>query len=192
MCQCTSLIENLKFENFYVTVTKFISGQCLLKNCILSGRAESYLSNLSIFSGVGLHECAVNIKCVAADTLTFISSGGFSNSEACLISTDLVVDISCEKCSFLDTLVRNSRITGKIQTNSSSFSVGSKTTSAANVISLESNAPITYSGKSISVYNSDLASVLESSGATKLEPCTAEQLKNAAYLYSVGFPVGID
>lgn len=162
----------------------------MLKNCILSGRTESYSNDsLTIFSGCGLQECAVNIK-IIANKLYFFNTGGFTYPQNKILNTDLTVDISCGSTfAFLPFTTRNNRITGKIQTTADYVNIGGYSDSDSNVVSLESNAPLSYSGNGISVYNSDLAS--DSGNSSALKPCTSEQLKNAEYLYSLGFPIGI-
>ncbi|MDE6665379.1 MAG: hypothetical protein K2K14_04210, partial [Ruminococcus sp.] len=61
--------------------------------------------------------------------------------------------------------------------------------SAYNVFNIQSNQPLDYQGKGISIYNSDIATATQSGNFIG---CTAEQLRNAQYLYDLRFPIGVD
>ena len=83
--------------------------------------------------------------------------------------------------------VYNSLITGKITvTDTSSNILCGAALSGYNVFKIETNAPLNYAGNGISVFDSDLSP--DTTGGENFAGCTTTQLKNAEYLYSVGFP----
>lgn len=188
----SNIIENLIFENFYILSNEFIYGTYILKNCIFSGLMQSS-SNVYAFHGCSLLNCAVNIRIASPFSVSLASSSGFtSTSDMAIRNSDIVLDIysdcknESEICSYG---ITNSRISGKAELSASPFRICNG--GYGNIINLESNQPIKYISSGISVYNSDLAEK-SSDSYSCLKPCTTEQLKNAEYLYSIGFPIGID
>ena len=184
-----NLIENLIFENFYITQC-LMYGAFLLKNCIFSGIVQT-TTNVTLFSGCGLQNSSLNIRTNAKVNVTVFGGGGFSSPKTQITNSDVILDILCKALSICDATVKNSRISGKIQVVSSTNITLEKTLSMSNIFNVESNYPLKYSSSSISVFNSDIAEKSSDSNASFVG-VNSEQLKNAEYLYSIGFPIGID
>ncbi|MCM1315892.1 MAG: hypothetical protein NC244_11065, partial [Alistipes senegalensis] len=183
-----AVIENLILENFYITSQTLFYGSVLLKNCIISGIVQ-YGTIAIVFRGCGLERCSVNIK-VNASGCNLVSSGGFSSPKSQITNSDIVSDISCSgsTVSVCDYPIKNSRIYGKIQSNAPKITLGNSN-SMSNVFNLETDSSLTYTGTGISVYNSDFATAPDSKSFIGV---TSEQLKNAEYLYNIGFPIGVE
>lgn len=185
-------IENLILENFYINSSYSSSlfyGAFLLKNCIISGFVQCSAST-TVFQGCGLHDCSLNIK-LNATNFTIVSESGFSSPKSQITNSDVILDISCSgstNATLCNSIIRNSRISGKIQSNAQKITLGN-TSSMSNVFNLETNSSLTYTGTAISVYNSDFATAPASKSFIGV---TSEQLKNAEYLYSIGFPIGVE
>lgn len=180
-------ITGLNFENFYWQVPNsasyFIAGgsDAIAKNCNFSGKI-AVTGSEPRFSNMKLSCCALNLS------ISF-SGSSFKTCYYDIENSDIILDVVSAN-SFYGSYNRiiNSRISGKI--SASQVNIDDSGGSGYNIINLESNQPLIYKGNGISVYNSDLAE--KNSSSTKLVGCTPEQLKNAEYLYSIGFPIGID
>ena len=179
-------IANLNFENFYwcpsSTANTYLfydsgSNGVKMTNCIISGQIQAPNKINSVIVG-GLYESSLNIIANANDT--FMVARNFINS-------DIVLDISSKSVSLCLSKIINSRISGRIQSDET-VSAGSEE-SAYNVFNIQSNQPFDYQGKGISVYNSDISSSVASES---FKGCTAEQLRDAKYLYDLRFPIGVD
>lgn len=183
-------IENLILENFYINSQNLFYGSTLLKNCIISGMVQ-YNGNTNVFSGCGLKNCSFNIK-INATAVGIVSGGGFLSPKSQITNSDVILDIFCSSSTVLicDRMIKNSRISGKIQSNAQKITLGNSS-SMSNVFNLETNALLYYQGYVISVYNSDFAEKSSDSNKSFIG-VTSEQLKNAEYLYSIGFPIGIE
>ena len=183
-----AVIENLTLENFYIISSTLFYGSTLLKNCIISGIVQ-YNGSVNVFHGCGLQSCSLNLK-VNASNANLMNSVGFLSPKSQITNSDVVLDISCSgsTVSVCDSVIKNSRISGKIQSNAQKITLGN-TSSMSNVFNLEANSPLTYTGTAISVYNSDFATAPASKSFIGV---TSEQLKNAEYLYSIGFPIGFE
>lgn len=187
---CNGMIQNLILENFYTTSSTLIYGSVLFKNCIFSGIIQS-AGNAYMFHGGGITECSMNIRVNTTGWVEIASGSGFSSPKTQITNSDLILDISCGSDLEISSYrIKNSRISGKFQTSASSCAIGDST-SMSNVFNIESNVPLKYLGSGISVYNSDLAKS-HSYSSSALKPCTSGQLKDAQYLYSIGFPIGVD
>ena len=184
-----NLIENLIFENFYITSQTLFYGAFLLKNCIFSGVAQPSI-NVTLFHGCGLQNSSLNIRTNAETNVTVFSGGGFSSPKTQITSSDIILDISCKGLKICENSIKNSRISGKIQADTSSITLGN-TSNMSNVFNLEPNRPLKYSSSAISVFNSDLAEKTSDSNKNFIG-VNSEQLKNAEYLYNIGFPIGVD
>ena len=181
-------IKNLIFENFYIMSNTFIYGQYIIENCTFSGLIQC--DTVRVFQGCGLVCSAVNIRINTTNSTYLTNSNEFVNSKSEIRNSDIVLDIhggnTVEIC---DKTITNSRISGKI---SATTPVKISNSSCLfNIINLESNQPLKYTSSGISVYNSDLAEK-SSDSASSFKACTSEQLKNAEYLYNIGFPIGIE
>lgn len=183
-------VENLILENFYINSQGLISGAVLLKNCIMSGMMQS-IGYVNAFSGGGLQRCSLNIK-VNAINCTFMSGGGYLTPKSQITNSDVILDISCSgsTVSICEHSIKNSRISGKIQSNAQKITLGSSS-SMSNVFNIEANSPLYYKSSGISVYNADFAEKSSDSNEN-FTGVTSEQLKNAEYLYNIGFPIGAE
>lgn len=180
-------VQNLIFENFYIISTNLFNGNFILQNCIISGIIQSK-TGVDVMSTCTVKQCSMNLKITTNSV--FYLSGGSGSSSAKIQNSDIILDVLCGSPVKLSVReITNCRITGKIQTTATEVSL--ENSCMSNVYSIESNAPLLYKGSFISVYNSDLAKAGTSS-STYLKPCTSEQLKNAEYLYKIGFPIGVD
>lgn len=182
-------IENLIFENFYTTSQDLMHGAFLLKNCIFSGIAQP-AGNVILFGGCGLQSCSLNIRINIKGNVTILSGGGFSSPKTQITNSDIILDISCKGLTICENLIKNSRISGKIQADTSSITLGNSS-SMSNVFNLESNCPLKYSSSAISIFNSDISEKSSDSNKNFIG-VNSEQLKNAEYLYNIGFPIGVD
>ncbi len=182
--------RNLILENFYVTSPTLFYGRVFLKNCILSGIIQSN-NGIYAFEGCGILECSLNIRVSTAGSFQLAYGSSFPSPYTQIRNSDLILDISCGSDSTIcQYSMKNSRISGKIQ-SSASYCYTGNSYSMNNVFNIESNTPLHYVGDGISVYNSDLAESTSNSSSVFM-PCTSEQLKDAQYLYSIGFPIGVD
>jgi len=182
--------RNLILENFYAMSQTLIRGIVFLKNCIFSGIMQND-DSIYAFQGCGILECSLNIKVSTAGRVQLMNGSSFSSPKTQITNSDLILDISCgSESKICDYSIINSRISGKIQSSASSCVLGNSY-SMSNVFNIESNIPLRYSGSGISVYNSDLAES-DSNSSLSFMPCTSGQLKDAQYLYSIGFPIGIE
>ncbi len=184
--------SNLIFENFYwcpankYGSTLFDTGGSSsirkMTNCIISGEIQCTYDIDRVVQD--LYESSVNIVA---------NTGGSFRLSHSIINSEIILDVSAESvemCRYLSTdkgKVLNSRISGRIQSDEN-VSAGTDT-SAYNVFNIQSNQPLDYQGKGISVYNSDIATATQSGNFIG---CTAEQLRDAQYLYDLRFPIGVD
>ncbi len=184
--------SNLIFENFYWcpsgTSYAFLftngssSSTQKMTNCIISGEIQR-AGNIKR-AVPELYESSVNIVA---------NTGGSFQLARSIVNSEIVLDVSAESvemCEYLSTnkgKVLNSRISGRIQSDEN-VSAGTDI-SAYNVFNIQSNQPLDYQGKGISVYNSDIATATQSGNFIG---CTAEQLRDAQYLYDLRFPIGVD
>lgn len=174
-----SKVYGLTLENFYFTgSTSFQYTE--FKNCIFSGTAQSS-SSLTLFAYSSFANGAANVSLYGAAQITAFSYSACKNS-------DIVMTVTGNRFSITSYCnAYNSRFSGKIQVDSNENVALSIAYSC--VCNLEANRPLNASGSTISVYNSDLAQAITSKNFIG---CTTEQLKNAEYLYNIGFPIGID
>lgn len=179
--------SNLIFENFYwcphSTGSYFIrsgsSTSLTVANCIISGQIQATGRITRIVQAV-FRESSLNVIANCDDSIGIASE---------ILNSEIVLDISAKSVSLCFGNIINSRVSGRVQT-AETFATGD-TGSAYNVFNVQSNKAIGYSGKGISVYNSDTAPSL----ATEVETfkgCTAEQLRDAQYLYDLRFPIGVE
>lgn len=183
-------IKNLILENFYVTSETLFYGTYMLENCVISGLLQAGGNNVYVFYGAGLERCSLNIKATAR-MFNLASGSSFLSPKTQIINSDVILNISCSNVTTIcDNMIKNSRISGKIQTPASSIMLGNFY-SSSNVFNIESNCSLKYTGNGVSVFNSDIATKSDDSNKNFVG-CTAEQLKNSGYLYSLGFPIGVD
>lgn len=186
----TSYFSNLIIENFYYrpqgSICGFIapenSGQTTLTNCIISGKIEApNSSSVSAFLSGNFHECSLNIV---------INVANLRIASDC-INSDIVIDATATGNFRLFTgKVINSRISGKID-SAQEITMGDDKSDAYNVFNLQTNQPINYPGNGISIYNSDIAKSSKSS-TNAFVSCDTGQLRDAQYLHSIRFPIGVD
>ncbi|MDE5620352.1 MAG: hypothetical protein K2I80_07505 [Ruminococcus sp.] len=176
--------SNLTLENFYFcpqsTIGKLIdcnNSGGTFTNCIISGQIQTPNQINYVIYG-SLYESSLNIIANADDTFKVATN---------FVNSDIVLDISSKSVSLCLGKIINSRISGRIQSDET-VSAGNEE-SAYNVFNIQSNQPLDYQGKGISVYNSDISSSVASES---FKGCTAEQLRDAQYLYDLRFPIGVD
>ena len=175
-----SSINNLVIENFYCT-GRYIFAHINSRNGIFSGIANGvsavtfgYYSDFSC--------CSVNLQMHSAAQMCI-----FSNS-ACEKS-DIILDISGSRVNITsDCAAYNSRFSGKIQVNGNNVSISIGYSSIFNIVS---NQPLHCpTSNGISIFNLDSAQNTSTSDKN-LVGVTTEQLKDATYLASIGFPIGV-
>lgn len=181
-------IDNLNFENFCwyplestETYLFYDTGPIglTMTNCTISGQIQA-LNKINYVIPGALYESSLNI--IVNTNNTFYVAKNFINS-------DIVLDISAKSVSLCSEKIINSRVSGKVQTVET-FTAGD-TGSAYNVFNVQSDKAIGYSGKGISVYNSDIAPSPETV-SDSFVGCTSEQLRDAQYLYNLRFPIGAE
>lgn len=181
-------IDNLNFENFCwyplestETYLFYDTGSIglTMTNCTISGQIQA-LNKINYVIPGALYESSLNI--IVNTNNTFYVAKNFINS-------DIVLDISAKSVSLCYSNIINSRVSGKVQT-AETFTTGG-TGSAYNVFNVQSDKAIGYSGKGISVYNSDIAPSPETV-SDSFVGCTSEQLRDAQYLYNLRFPIGAE
>ncbi|MDE6679597.1 MAG: hypothetical protein K2K02_11215 [Ruminococcus sp.] len=184
-------ISGVTFENLYWEVSGSASyflhcegnysNKSVFDNCIFSGRIA--IPSAGCFCSEIMRRCALNLSISSLSDTFRLSYENIENS-------DIILDIPNVNTFIVAYRnVTNSRISGKISATTS-VKICESSTSGYNIINFESNQPLKYVGFGISVYNSDLAE--KDSSSTNLIGCTPEQLKNAEYLYSIGFPIGVE
>ena len=179
-----SNVNNLILENFYYT------GQYLLSyidfhNCVFSGICNStYSVNFGYYSDFS--SCSANLRMHSASESIVFAYSSCRNS-------DIILDISGKNCHIFfspNSKAYNSRFSGKIWLNN--INVILVYIGSSSVFNLESNTPLSCpSATGISVFNSDTAQKTSDS-SNNLVGVTSEQLKNAKYLHSIGFPIGFE
>lgn len=179
-------VQNLIIENFYISNESYnyLFYYTNISNSIISGIAVSGKS-FYLTSYGDIVNSSVNIKVTAKEEFSILNSSGIMKN------SDIVLDVSAKTANLAYNSyyhgVYNSRISGKIHSAQDYVRI---VNGYSNIFNLDSDMPLSYSGTAISVYNSDLAE--KDSSSTNLIGCTTEQLKNAEYLYSIGFPIGVD
>ncbi len=190
-------IEGLTFVNFYWqpksdTSTGYFlyantSGDMNFKNCTFSGQIQ-VADGAKYFTGTTCEFNESSLNIIVSSPKDFIIFGsGVKNS-------DIVADISAPTVTLCKNSAVNSRFSGKIRSDAN-VSAGNAN-SAYNVFNIQSNQPVNYLGKGISVYNSDISTSAQSDEDMKslgidFKGCTAEQLRDAQYLYNLRFPIGV-
>lgn len=183
-----SEIKNLTIENFYFTGNKAFS-EISFKNCIFSGIINAKGNHIFFY------ECL--FLCSSLNAKANILSSGFTlilrtyGGAAEIRNSDIVLDVTANAVIICDSgRLYNSRISGKILSASTSKSNITIYADYSCVFNLESNLPLYCSTPStVSIYNSDLATA---NTAKNFIGVTTEQLKDATYLASIGFPIGVD
>lgn len=179
--------SNLIFEDFYwcphsqgsYFIYSDSSFKLTVTNCIISGQIQA-IGRIYQMMYAFFRESSLNIIANCDDSIGIAKE---------VVNSEIVLDISAKSVSLCSGKIINSRVSGRVQT-AETFATGSED-SAYNVFNVQSNKAIGYSGKGISVYNSDTAPPL----ATEVETfkgCTAEQLRDAQYLYDLRFPIGVE
>lgn len=183
-----SEIKNLTIENFYFTGNKAFS-EISFENCIFSGIINAKGNHIFFY------ECL--FVCSSLNAKANILSSGFTlilrtyGGAAEIRNSDIVLDVTANAVIICDSgRLYNSRISGKILSASTSKSNITIYADYSCVFNLESNLPLYCSTPStVSIYNSDLATA---NTAKNFIGVTTEQLKDATYLASIGFPIGVD
>lgn len=179
-------VSNLIFENFY-WCPQVASGYLVyddgsygaFTNCIISGQIQATKSINRIVQCI-FSESSLNVIANTDDTISVAKE---------IVNSEIILDISAKSVSLCSGKIINSRVSGKVQTVET-FTAGD-TGSAYNVFNVQSDKAIGYSGKGISVYNSDIAPSPETV-SDSFVGCTSEQLRDAQYLYNLRFPIGAE
>ena len=180
-------ISNLIIEDFifssaeYGFLTGFPNRAGNMKNCVISGNI-SCENSLSLLSNVTATDCAFNVK-VETDSefwLTKSTWGDFRNCDTVLDITANEIRLTYNKFSGQCYFRGNFNVTGDLPVVISA--------ERGNIFDFYCNREIQYTGKGLCIYNSDKLKTTDNS-SNNILPCTTEQLKNADFLYSIGFPI---
>lgn len=201
--------ENLTFDNFLHEVSSSSSSQNVGFLCTDSGSSALQISNCKFYGKVNygiystknaivfyswsynilqFEQCGFNVECVCTSGIfSFFRMDFVKDCNVKLKVVSATANIVQSHGSSNVQKVYNSLITGKITvTDTSSNILCGAALSGYNVFKIETNAPLNYAGNGISVFDSDLSP--DTTGGENFAGCTTTQLKNAEYLYSVGFP----
>lgn len=183
-------IRNLNLLDFELPSSEYgfsnavISKYGTMENCIISGNINSE-NSVTLLENVDAINCAFNVKITANGSfqLTRRDYSSFMQFRNC----DTALDITANEAKLLF-----SGFSGQCYFKGN-FDIKSDApiiigTERGNVFDFYSNAEIQYTGNGICIYNSEKLTKTSTS-SDNMKPCTEEQLKNAEYLYSIGFPV---
>lgn len=182
-------IRNLNLLDFELPSSEYgfsnavISKYGTMENCIISGNINSE-NSVYFLDNVDAINCAFNVKITANGSfqLTRRDYSSFMQFRNC----DTALDITANEAKLLF-----SGFSGQCYFKGN-FDIKSDApiiigTERGNVFDFYSNAEIQYTGNGICIYNSEKLTKTSTS-SDNMKPCTEEQLKNAEYLYSIGFP----
>ena len=187
-------IRNLNLLDFELPSSEYgfsnavISKYGTMENCIISGNINSE-NSVTLLENVNAINCGFNIKITANGNFRLIRRD-YSSSDMQIHNCDTVLDVSANE-------VLLGAASGSTQNYfSGNFNVTGDSSiiialDRGNIFDFYSNREIQYSYQRISVYNSDKL-IKNTQSSEFLKPCTTEQLKNAEYLYEIGFPIRSD
>ncbi len=195
-------LKNLKLTNFVwdastSSETRYLfhqvsstaptsSNACKVYDVRINGEITTYTNNtIFLFHNMYTTECNIvlNISLInnnssAVGLRVYLYGDGIQNSNIKIVGTGLMT--------FAPGSIKNSLIQGKMDCDSNNMVLYFGNNSNSNVILLETSSNISYSG-GISIFNNVIApNVVET---TYLKGCTTEQLKDPAYLASIGFNI---
>ena len=187
-------IKNLNFENFLKRSTGRLfnksNGYGTFYNCTFSGEFDNESASgyaYLTYNLTGLYDCSVNVySSNNAGPLGLFYQGTIEN---CHIHIEgQVYCIYPWAATFY-----NSLITGSVTARNSSYAISNNYSSASYcVFDIAGDNTLKWTtANAICIYNSDKISK-DSSSSAKLIGVTTEQMKNAEYLRSIGFPIGVD
>lgn len=180
-------ISNLIIEDFvfssseYVFRTGFPNRAGSMKNCVISGNIGNK-NSVYLLEDVTATDCGFNVRAETDSEfwLTKSTWGDFRNCDTVLDITANKIRLNYNYSSGQCYFKGNFNVTGDSPVNINS--------ERGNIFDFYCNREIQYTGKGLSVYNSDKLKITDNSSSNIL-PCTTEQLKNADFLYSIGFPI---
>lgn len=200
--------QNLSFENFYQQTASSSSsenagflytdaGSSAIKitNCKFYGKVNYgiYSTKKAVvfysanYRTLQFEQCSFSLECSCTSGIFSLFNAGFlknCNVRFVINSRNAVIFSSNESTV---NYALNSLFDGKINVSDMTGSILSGgNLSGYNVYRVQANAPMQYTGAGVSVFNRDLSP--DTQGYGTFVGCTSEQLKNAEYLYSVGFP----
>ena len=192
-------IENLNFLNAYFSGNSaFVFGKLgisTVKNCKFSGIIETS-GTATIFYQyyrTTCQSCSFNFEANVDHDLIF--GGKNVIFRDCLIITNVEQTGEYFQSTFESTSAEgyldNCKLEGKyLRKNGAWVRVGDRNGRTKNCFfNFESGVYIFYSEAGTSIYNSEK---ITCSGAAGAVGCTTAQLEDAAYLRSIGFPIGVD
>ena len=184
-------IQNVIIEDFVFSSSEYgfsnavINKYGTMENCIISGNIQCE-SSVTLLERVNAIDCAFNVKIYTQGnfSLTGLSSSmQFRNCDTALDITASEIRLNYTGFSGQCYFRGDFNVTG----NSSVFISSER----GNIFDFYSNREIQYTGDGLCVYNSDKIFKTDTS-SSNMKPCTTEQLKDAEYLYSIGFPIRTD
>lgn len=191
-------VSNLNILNLYYTGnSNILDINDNSNNLVISGVAQSS-SGINLFgrgsTGYGtISRCSCNLK-VRSPAFTIGNNSRLSYEQNHF-------HVNAKGTGRVDLIggsgaVRNNLFTGSLYTSNGSNCVifPSYTGTQFNVVDMDVNYTVGTSLSSINtinLYNSDKMSYSSSISSPYVIPCTTAQLKDAAYLESIGFPVGV-
>ena len=178
------IIEDFIFSSEYGFSNAIINAGGNMENCVISGNIQ-YESSVSLLNNVTAVNCAFNVK-IDTNSAFQLTNGTYRQFRNC----DTALDITASEI-----LLSYNYFSGQCYfrgnlnvTGNSPIRIESE---RGNIFDFYSNREIYYSGDGLCVYNSDKISKTDIS-SSNMKPCTTEQLKDAEYLYSIGFPIRND
>lgn len=200
--------QNLSFENFYQQAVSSSSSQdagflytdsgssaIKITNCKFYGKVNYGIystKNAIVFYSTNyrtlqFEQCAFSLECSCTSGIFSLFRAQFlKNCNVRFVINSHNAGIFSSNESTVNYAL-NSLFDGKIDVSDMTGSVLSGgNPSGYNVYKVQTNAPMQYTGAGVSVFNSDLSP--DTQGNDTFVGCTSGQLKNADYLYSVGFP----
>ncbi len=171
---------------FQYSTSPTSSTACKVYDVRINGEITTYNNNgIFLFHNMYTPECNIilNISLINNTNSNlglrmYLFGDGIQNSNIKVVGTGLV--------SLTLGTIKKSLIQGEMDCDSNNRVLYFGNDSNSNVILLETSSNVSYSG-GISIFNSDIApNIVET---TYLKGCTTEQLKDPAYLASIGFNI---
>lgn len=202
--------KNVTFDNFYQQYSgsdskdyAFIGtdtgeSKILMQNCNFYGKLNYNHSNSS---GKVCAFYSSNYKVLTFDQCAFTVEISCNNHAVDVFRMNYIKDshvkinvnalsaniVTVENLSGKSRYIFNSFVEGKVTVSDTTTNIYcGDGYSGFNYFSLQTNVALAYGGYGVSVFNSDLSP--DTVGHDTFAGCTSEQLKNANYLCSVGFP----
>lgn len=183
-------IRNLNLVDFELPSSEYgfsnavINEFGTMENCIISGNISSE-NSVYFLDNINAINCAFNVKITTNGSFQ-LTRRDYSSSMQ-FRNCDTALDITANEAKLLFAgFSGQCYFKGNFDIKSNSpILIG---TERGNIFDFYSNAEIQYTGAGLCIYNSEKLTKTSTSN-DNMKPCTEEQLKNAEYLYSIGFPV---